>query len=245
MADVDLSESARESGGSARLSGYLSRPAGDGPWPGVVVLHEAFGMDEVMRRQVDRMAAAGYLAVMPDLYSDGGARRCLVSTMRALQSGRGRAFQDIEAARQWLLGRPDCTGQVGVLGFCMGGGFALLSASRGFDAAAPNYAAGMPKDLDAILAGACPVVASFGARDRGLRGAAERLDAALKRAGVQHDCHEYPEAGHSFLNDAEVGPRVLRPLMRVAGVAPHPESAADAWRRIEAFFAEHLGERRP
>ncbi|MFJ9709454.1 dienelactone hydrolase family protein [Streptomyces sp. NPDC101234] len=63
---------------------------------------------------------------------------------------------------------------------------------------------------------------------------------SLDRLGVVHDVHEYPQAGHAFLNDAEVGPRPLRPLFRVMGMGPDPEAAADAWRRIETFFATHL-----
>jgi carboxymethylenebutenolidase len=244
MADVDLSASARARGGSRQLSGYLARPDRPGPWPGVVVLHEAFGIDEVMRRQVDRLAGSGCLALMPDLYSDGGMRRCLVSTLRSVGSGRGRAYADIEAARQWLLDQPDCTGRVGVLGFCMGGGFALMAVGTGFDAASVNYGM-MPRRLDRALTDACPLVTSYGGRDPSLRGATAKLEAALERAAVVHDCKEYPGAGHSFLNDAEVGPRALRPLMRVGGVGPHPESAADAWRRIDAFFAEHLAPAAP
>jgi carboxymethylenebutenolidase len=240
MADVDLSGLAKRYGGSPHLSGYVARPPGEGPWPGVVVLHEAFGLDDVMRRQADRMAAAGYLVVMPDLFSEGGAKRCLIATMRAVMAGEGRAFHDIEAARRWMLDQDDCTGAVGVIGFCMGGGFALLVASRGFDAAAPNYGP-LPKDLDTALAGACPVVGSYAGRDRGLKDAAVKLEAALERAGVVHDVKEYPDAGHAFLDDVVPGPRTLRPLMRVMGMGPHPESAADAWQRIETFFAQHLG----
>jgi carboxymethylenebutenolidase len=73
-----------------------------------------------------------------------------------------------------------------------------------------------------------------------LRGAAAKLERALERAGVPHDVHEYPAAGHSFLNDSEAGPGWMRPLMRVSGAGPEPESARDAWARIEAFFADHL-----
>jgi len=224
----------------AELTGHLARPSGAGPWPGVVVVHEALGVDDVMLRQVERLAGAGYLTLMPDLFSRGGVRRCLVPTMRASLSGRGRAYKDIETARAHLAGHADCTGAVGIIGFCMGGAFALMTAGRGdFAAASANYGM-LPKELDAVLAGACPVVASYGGRDWMLKGAAAKLEAALDRAGVVHDVKEYPEAGHSFLNDAEAGPRPLRPLLRVTGVGPRPEAAADAWRRIEAFFAAHL-----
>jgi carboxymethylenebutenolidase len=226
-------------GRTGDLEGVLGRPVGEGPWPGVVLVHELFGVDAVMRRQVERVAQAGYLALMPDLFGAGGTVRCLISTFRALQRQQGRAWADIEAARLDLIARDDCTGRIGVLGFCLGGGFALVAASRGFDVSAPNYAP-LPKDLYASVVEACPVVASYGAADRGLRGAAAKLEEVLSRAGVEHDVREYPGAGHQFLNDAPNGPGWLRPIMRISGAGPDPESAADAWNRIESFFERHL-----
>ena len=221
------------------LRGVLVRPTGRGPWPGVVMIHEVFGVDAVMQRQAVRLASAGYLTLAVDLFSDGGAVRCLVSTMRALLSGEGRAVADIEASRTHLLESPDCSGKVGVIGFCMGGGFALLSATAGFDVVSANYGQ-LPRHLDDAFEGACPIVASYGGRDRGMRGASQRLAQALTRDNVVHDVKEYAAAGHSFLNDSETGPRVLRPLLRVAGVGPEPEAAADAWARIETFFRTYL-----
>ena len=239
MTDIDLSALASARNGSPSLRGYLSTPSGPGPWPGVVLIHEIFGLDDVMRRHADRLAGLRYLTLAVDLFSSGGTARCLVATMTTMRRGHGRAFADISAARDYLTGSIDCTGKIGVIGFCMGGGFALLTAHNGYAAAAVNYGQ-LPRELDAAVAEACPIVASYGRRDRSLRGAAGRLEGALEKAGVSHDVKEYPHAGHAFLNDAEAGPRALRPLLRVAGIGPEPESAKDAWKRIETFFAAHL-----
>ena len=222
----------------SQIDAYQVSPAvGSGPWPGVLLVHDIFGLTTVVRTHADRLADAGYVAVVPSLYSRGGAFRCVKATFAALTSGEGPAFADIEAGRRWLTERDDCSGQVGVIGFCMGGGFALLSAARGFDASSVNYGL-MPKDLDAALAGACPMVGSYGGQDRQLKGAAARLDAALAGRGIPHDVKEYPGAGHGFLERYNVGP--FAPLLRVGGMGYDHDSAEDAWRRILRFFAEHL-----
>jgi carboxymethylenebutenolidase len=236
---LDLTPISTQIGGSNPLHGYLAKPEGEGPWPGIVAIHEIFGVDDVMRRHVDRLAHAGYLALAVDLFSAGGTLRCLVSTMRALIKGQGRAFADIEAARQWLIESQDCTGRIGTIGFCVGGGFALLTANRGYAATAVNYGQ-LPRDIASALVGACPLVGSYGARDVTLKGAVNKLEATLTTLGITHDLKEYPTAGHAFLNDAENGPRPLRPLFRIAGVGPDPDASVDAWRRIEAFFEQHL-----
>lgn len=229
-----------EGGGSHQLRAHLGVPIGVGPWPAVVMVHEAFGVNDIMQRQIERMTASGYLVIMPDLFTEGGARKCLTATFRAMVSGEGRAYVDIDRARQFVRDRSDCTGQVGILGFCMGGGFALMMAGRGFDAAAANYGR-LPKNMAETLAGACPIVGSYGGRDGSLKGAAVRLRTSLSALGVAHDVKEYPSAGHSFLNDAESGPPLLRPILRrVLGAGPDPVAAADAWGRIESFFARNL-----
>jgi carboxymethylenebutenolidase len=239
MTHVDLGGTGTAAG-SKNLRGYFATPTGTGPFPGVVMLHEAFGLSDQIRRHADRLAAAGYLTLAVDLYSDGGPRRCLVGTMKSMITGEGRVFADIAAARAWLRASPLSTGRTGVIGFCMGGGFALLAANDGFDAASVNYGR-LPRDLEA-LRGACPLVANYGAQDRTLRGAAARLESALAAAGVEHDVKEFPTAGHSFLNHQEEGPRALRPLARVMGIGPDPAAAPEAWRRIEDHFARHLKE---
>jgi carboxymethylenebutenolidase len=230
---------APERGGSQPLHGYLATPDGDGPWPGMLLMHEAWGLDDNMRRHADRLARAGYLTLAPDLYSEGNKLKCMVSAMRSMQTGKGRAIADLEAARKWLVSSDQCTGKVGAIGFCMGGGFALLTV-HSHDAVSANYGF-LPKNVDEVMAGACPVVGSYGALDSPLRTAPAKLEAALTKAGVTHDVKQYQKAGHAFLNETEEGgPRWLRPILRAMHSGPEPEAAADSWRRIEAFFAEHL-----
>jgi carboxymethylenebutenolidase len=140
----------------------------------------------------------------------------------------------------------------------MGGGFALLLApGHGFDAASANYGM-VPKDAAEFFRQSCPVVGSYGARDRTLRGAAGKLTAALEAAGVDHDVKEYPGAGHSFLNDHPgplatlrgaagrdaVLPRLFAAFTAVTGplmgMGYHEPSVADARSRIVEFFDQHL-----
>jgi carboxymethylenebutenolidase len=217
------------------LPGYLAVPDGDGPWPGVVVVHEVFGLTDDIRAQADRLAERGYMALAPDLFGWGNTARCLIASFRSMQKGSGRLYDDVEAARRFLADRPDCTGGVGIIGFCFGGGVALLVAPKGFDVAAPNYGH-LPKDADTMLAGACPVVASYGAKDRQLRGAADKLESVLTKLGVEHDVKEYPSAKHGFLFPHTGKTAWTEPLV----VAYDREAADDAWQRIFAFFDKHL-----
>jgi carboxymethylenebutenolidase len=227
---------------ASSMPAYLAVPEGEGPWPGVVVLSDVMGMTSDLRNQADWLASAGYLAAAPDLFFRGNRASCLKTLFQDLRSGKGRTYDDVDAVRRFLAERDDCTGRVGVIGFCLGGGFALqLVSNHGFSVAAPNYGM-LPKDLDRVLAGACPVVASYGAKDLSLRGAAGKLEAALTKAGVPHDVKEYPDAGHSFLNDhdpADLG-TLMRTMFKVGGSVYHDDSAVDARARILAFFDEHL-----
>lgn len=240
LAEIVIPQPGDPRGGE--LTGVLGVPSGPGPHPALVVVHEVFGIDESMRAHLERLVGLGYAVLMPNLFSRGGARRCLTATFRALRVGSGPAFDDIEAARRLLLERDDTGDRVGVIGFCMGGGFALLLAGTGdYDASAVNYGM-LPADLNDTLDGACPIVGSFGGRDRTLPGAAARLEAALAARGIDHDVREYPEAGHAFLNPEPAGPALMRVLMKpMMGGGHRPAEAEDAWGRIDRFFRRYLG----
>ena len=218
--------------------GYLAAPTGTGPWPGVVVIHESWGLNTDIRASAHRLTSGYYLALAPDLYEGKSFARCFRGVFRQLHAGSGPAFDAIDAARAALAARQDCTGKVGVLGFCMGGGFALLCAPRGeFSAASVNYGQ-VPDDAERALAGSCPVVASYGARDPMGAGPPRRLEEALTALDVPHDVKVYPGAGHSFMG---IKPSWLTPLVRLARLDYRQDDAEDSWHRIFTFFGEHLG----
>jgi len=220
------------------VTGYLAVPAeGAGPWPGVVVIHEAFGLNADIRGKADQLAAQGYVALAPDLFEHKAWIRCVRSAFTQLRAQSGPAFETLDAARSVLAGRADCTGHTGVIGFCMGGGFALLCATRdGFSAAAINYGE-VPKDAEAALAGACPVVGSFGGRDLMGTSHPERLQRALTVLQIPHDVEVYPGSGHRFMTPSSgVGGAVAK----LTRMSYQPADAASAWQRIYAFFGKHL-----
>ncbi|MDQ6811248.1 MAG: dienelactone hydrolase family protein, partial [Actinomycetota bacterium] len=187
------------------LHAELFAPDQPGPHPGVLVLHESFGLNDDIRRIARRFADANYLALAPDLYSHGTRIACLSRVMVDMLRGSvSREISDIEAARDVLAERPEVDpGRIAVAGFCQGGGFALIAGTRpGFSAVAVNYGAVPSERSD--LDGVCPVVASYGGKDHVVgRTMAKRLERHLAALGVTHDVKTYDEAGHSFFSKVD------------------------------------------
>jgi len=226
------------------LKGVLALPDADppGPLPGVIVLHEIFGEQPEILEVADRFAERGYGALAPDLFSSGIRLACLTRAMvETGRGGDGPIARAVEDSRAWLASRPEIDGQrLAVIGFCMGGGFALaLAAGRppGLRAAAVNYGA-VPSDASA-LAGSCPVVASYGGRDRMMGSGGERLRRHLEQLGIEHDVKVYEDAGHSFMTNGHhpVGRLVFLPMR----IGYEPRAAEDAYQRVFAFFDRQLG----
>jgi carboxymethylenebutenolidase len=227
-------------GGRAMSAAFFPVAGASEPLPGVLVIHEALGLTTEMRRLAARFTEHGFVALAPDFLAGLGPKPfCIARFMRGIgRRGVGRPYRQLDAARAWLRGRPEIAGKpIGVAGFCMGGGFALLyAAGADVQAVAPFYPA-VPEDE--ALDGICPVVASFGGRDAIYGGGAGRLTTALATLGIDHDVQTYPDAGHGFMTrydgiTAWLGRRLPMHL------GHDPIAAEDAWQRMIAFFSRHL-----
>jgi carboxymethylenebutenolidase len=224
------------------LRAELFTPEGRGPHPGVVVLHESFGLNDDIRRIARQFADAGYAALTPDLYTHGTRIVCLSRVIvDMLRGGVAREVADIHAARDALAARPEVDAErIAVAGFCQGGGFALVAGAQpGFRAAAVNYGV-VPADRSQ-LDGLCPVVASYGGKDRVVgRHMAERLERHLAALGVPSDVKTYDAAGHSFFSQVDGWQGWLARIPTPMAVGYDEAAAADGWRRMLAFFDTHV-----
>lgn len=223
------------------MKALLASPREEGRRPAIIVIHEALGLNGDMREKAQRFADNGYVALAPDLLSTRGPKPlCIVRVMRGVKDGGGPVMDDLEACRAWLADRPEVDAtRIGVIGFCMGGGLALLFAVHAPVGAAGVFYGNVPQSSSS-LDGVCPVVGGFGGRDRLFGKNGGRLERHLQALQVAHDIETYPNAGHSYMSDhrgfvAKVnswGPMKL---------GFNPAAAEDSWRRVDAFFAEHLG----
>ena len=214
-------------GGTA--SGYLARPVDDGPYPGVVVIQEWWGLNPNICDITNRIAAEGYVALAPDLFhgavtAEPDEAQKLMMTLQEPQ-----ALVDMSGAVAALQARDDVqTDRIGVTGFCLGGGMSLLLAMNdpAITAAAPFYgvpAAGMD-DADQIVGA---VLGFYAGHDDWVNAeVVAGIESALNNAGVRNEIHVYPNSHHGFFNDTSD--------------IHDPEASADAWERLKTFFAAEL-----
>jgi carboxymethylenebutenolidase len=212
------------------LSGYLARPSGNGPWPGLIVIQEWWGLDQQTKSIADRFAGLGYLAFAPDLYhgeianlGDGQKAAALV------QKYAPGAPADLERVFDAFRDLPDCTGKIGSVGFCFGGRMSLaLGLGRPLDAICTFYGGGMQQLFDRLGSLKSPVLGLFGDKDVSIPvGTVEQFDHLLGKIGVHHEVIVYPDSGHAFFRDSD--PNVYK-----------PEAARDAWTRVTKFFGDNL-----
>lgn len=212
------------------ISGYLANPAGNSPWPAVLVIQEWWGLDKQTRSIADRFAALGYLAFAPDLYHGELAQLNEAAKAEELVERYGPgAPAELQMVFDTLKELPDCSGRIGSVGFCFGGRMSLaLALLRPLDAVCTFYGGGMQRLFDQLDKLASPVLGLFGDSDRSIPvDSVAQFDHLLDQLGVEHEIVIYPDAGHAFFRDSD--PDVFR-----------PEAAKDAWDRATKFFAKHL-----
>jgi len=208
-----------ESDAATPVPFFLARPSADPPWPAVVVLMEGNGMSTQLLRVCERLAAAGYGAIAPDLFHRTGGSDPGKLPDQAMALRTGEAVDDV---RECIgeLGRRGAS-SVGVTGFCMGGRLTYEMALADLDvqAAAPFYGAGIGRLLGEPR---CPVLCFFGGTDEWV----PRDEIGAVEAHHPGQVIVYESAGHGFMRD---------------GSDAHDEAAAgDAWARLLGFFGEHL-----
>jgi carboxymethylenebutenolidase len=193
----------------------VAKPEGAGPHPGLVVLQEAFGVNDHIKDVTQRFAAQGYLAVAPDLFHRFEQRTVPYSDTQAaigtvMKLNDDMVMNDINAAIGYLKGQPGI-GKVGVIGYCFGGRSAYLAATRSKDisAAVGYYGGGIadPRNPSAPVTQtqniSVPILLFFGAQDQMIpQHHVQKIEEALTQAGKEHQIKVYPEAGHGFHCDA-------------------------------------------
>jgi carboxymethylenebutenolidase len=189
--------------GDETVKALLYLPAGAGPHPAIVLVHEWWGVTDWVKAQAQDFADHGYVALVPDLYRGQSTSDPQVAheLMRGLPEDR--AVRDLVAAAGYLATRHDVRNdRIGTVGWCMGGGYALqlALADHAIRAVAINYGA-LATDKAAVTAMPAAVLGNFGALDRGITPAdVQQFEATLKSAGKAPNIKIYPDAGHGFEN---------------------------------------------
>ena len=217
------------------MPAYLARPKDGGRGPAVLVIQEAFGLNDHMKDVTRRIAAEGYTALAPDVYWRGGKGRAVgyddlpaaIGMMQALKDTE--VVADLAGAIAWLEKQPSVRAdRIAITGFCMGGRISYLAACELPDkirAAVPFYGGGIPVDKTVKLR--CPVLAFFGEKDAFIPlESVEALKAEAKKNGKQVEVVVYPGADHGFFCNERASYQAA--------------AAKDAWERLKKFFATHL-----
>ena len=231
--------------GSSAMPAYLARPKGGGRHPAVIVWMEIFGVNVHIRDVTERVAREGYVAVAPtffhrtaptlDVGYDEAGMAAGIQEMGKLDADQ--MIADARAAVAWLRARPDVTGRVGVIGFCIGGHMTYLSAAEtdvaaaasfyGGGIAAPQGPGGKPSPIQRTGKITGRVLALFGGKDAMIpQTQVEQIRAALREHGVKSEIAVYPDADHGFFCDQRA--------------TYHAASAKDAWERVKKLFADEL-----
>lgn len=227
-----VTESVQFTSDQFTIKAFLARSSARGQLPAVIIIHEWWGLNDHIKEIAQRFAREGYAALAPDLYSRLGYKVTkdaneAANLMNALSSQA--VLLDLNAATIYLKQQPFVDPQrIGIIGFCMGGTFALTQATHNSDlkASVPFYGKVPPiETLNYLL---CPVLYHYGAKDGWVtRQEVDRLKEGLAKYGKSGDVLIYVDAGHAFFNDTR--PDAFR-----------PDEAKQAWQRTLQFFGEHL-----
>jgi len=209
--------------------GYLAAPDDAGPYMGIVVIQEWWGLNAHIQAVTQRVAGAGAVALAPDLYHGQVATEPDDARKKAMSLDRERAVSEIDAAVTYLKNDARVAPKrIGVLGFCMGGGLALQVGARNPDVGAvvAFYGGWAPKATDFANQNVA-ILNIVGENDEHVKQMQRKLETDLRMTSVQHDLVIYPGVGHAFFNDT-------RPEAYHVGVA------TDAWTRALDWFRSHL-----
>jgi carboxymethylenebutenolidase len=214
--------------GTTQRPAYFAHPDGPGPFPGIIVIHEAFGLNEQIKDVANRFTNEGYAALAVDLFANRNQALCMFRIFKNLLAGEleNSTTDELKAALTFLAGQSVVDAdRIGAIGFCLGGGLAITWACTDprLKVLAPFYGTN-PRPLAAV-ARACPVVGSYPGNDF-TTGHGRKLEAELERNNIPHDIKIYPGARHSFFNDK--------------GWTYNADAAADSWQRVLTFFGEQL-----
>lgn len=214
------------------IKGYEARPKGAGPFPGLIVIHENRGLTEHIKDVTRRFANQGYAVLGVDLLSRVGGRDKFATDDEAVNAinslSREGVIQDLQSAFDYWKGRPYVKGdRVGVIGYCWGGGNALLMATRvpGFRATVVYYGTN-PSNIDDVANITGPVLGIYGEQDTRISMNVPALAEAMKKHNKSFEYKVFPGAAHAFFNDT--------------GANYHPQAAAEAWPMTLAFLERNL-----